>query len=82
MSDTDELRGAYKALIDSPAGKDLLATMAAQELSLTVQAHNAQDHCHKASFLDEQKGIYWVRTHLADMSKPPVTGKVRSPGLK
>lgn len=81
----DDLRGAYNQFLKSPTGADFLGKLAAYELSLQAQAYMESSHEKKAQSIDKAAGIYWVRTLLADLSKPKSTpasrsGRTRSAG--
>lgn len=69
----DDLRGAYNQFLKSPAGADFLSKLAAYEMTLQSQAYQESDHQKKAQSIDRAFGVYWVRTLLADLSKPKST---------
>ena len=75
----DEYRAAHKTYLDSPAGKDFIARIAAMETNLTLEAYRATDPHAKAAFIDEQKGIYKVRTLLAELSQPKRSNSATGP---
>lgn len=66
----DDFRAAQKAYLDSPAGKDFIARVLSLETNLTLQAYRETDPYIKAGLIDEQKGIYKVRTLLAELAQP------------
>lgn len=73
-----EYRTAQKTYLDSPAGKDFMARILAMETNLTLQAYRETDPHIKAGLIDEQKGIYKVRTLLAELSAPAIKSKAAS----
>lgn len=73
MTPKDDLRGAYNQFVKSPAGADFLSKLLAYELNLQGQAYQESEHQKKAQAIDKASGIYWVRTLIADLSKPRST---------
>lgn len=74
MNPLDELRGDYDRFLKSPAGKDLLTRIVAYETQL--QTENYRDTTtteRKLTNTDKLCALYWVRTLLADLSKPKST---------
>lgn len=74
MKPIDDLRGDYKRFIESNAGRDFLSKIIAYETQL--QTENYRDTTptdKKLTNTDRLSGLYWVRTLLADLSKPKST---------
>lgn len=71
----DEFRVAQKTYLDSPAGKDFIARILSLETNLTLQAYRETDPYIKAGLIDEQKGIYKVRTLLAELAQPKAASR-------
>ncbi len=74
----DEFRTNQKTYLDSPAGKDFIARVLAMETDLTLQAFRETDPYRKAGLIDEQKGMYKVRTLLAELAQPKSKAASRS----
>jgi hypothetical protein len=65
-----ELRSAYSAFLNSPAGKDLLKQASALETAFVLQAIKGQTSEEKAHSVSRLEGMIKLRDYILRMSKP------------
>lgn len=67
---TDDFRGAYKEFLNSEVGRDFLNKLIVHETDLKLTAFRSTDPNVVHGCVSEERGVYWVRTLLDDLSKP------------
>ena len=69
---TPEDRNVLRAYIDTASGKKLLTKLVNQEITLLGESFNNKATLEKqGQNVNRVSGIYWVRTLIQDLTKPP-----------